>query len=184
MWSFFCFAWKSCIFRCEKWHFSCNTMHWSGKRNDFLTVWWEGVMQISISVMLKRVWWEYKYIRVWQEYMVIVNKLHRKKVVGRWSVGGRPTTYRPPTDHLPTTYRPPTDHLPTTYRPPTDHLQTTYRPPTNHFFTVQLVHDYQNILSIVVLAFNKWRIHCTIFKISFSTLGHVFLKFLVNCKPQ
>ena len=59
---------------------------------------------------------------------VIVNNLHRKKVVGkwsvsgrqvvgkwsvggrqvvgRWSVGGRPTTYRPPTDHLPTTYRP------------------------------------------------------------------------------
>ena len=49
---------------------------------------------------------------------VIVNKLHRKKVVGRWSA-----------------------HLPTTYRPPTDHLPTTYRPPTDHFFTVQLVHD-------------------------------------------
>ena len=36
---------------------------------------------------------------------VIVNKLHHKKVVGRWSVGGRP-----PTDHLQTIYRPPTNH--------------------------------------------------------------------------
>ena len=58
-----------------------------------------------------------------------MNKLHRKKVVGRGSA-----------DHLPTTYQPPTDHLPTTYRPLTDHLPTTYC--TNHIFTVQLVHDY------------------------------------------
>ena len=81
--------------------------------------------------------------------LVIVNKLHCKKVVCRC---GRPltdyllTTYRPLTNHLPTTYQPPTNHLPTTYRPPTDHLLTIYRPLTNHlpttFFTVQLVHDY------------------------------------------
>ena len=63
-----------------------------------------------------------------------MNKLHRKKVVGRWSA-------RPPTDHLPTTYRPPTDHLPTTYRPPTDHV-----------FTVQLVHDYLESLMVTELS--------------------------------
>ena len=34
---------------------------------------------------------------------VIVNKLHRKKVVGRWSADHLPTTYRPPTNHLLTT---------------------------------------------------------------------------------
>ena len=72
--------------------------------------------------------------------MVIVNKLHHKKVVGMWSVCGRPTTYQPPTnhlttDHLPTTYRPLTDRLPTTYWPLTDHLPTTYRPHTNHIPT-------------------------------------------------
>ena len=59
--------------------------------------------------------------------LVIVNKLHRKKVVGRWSA-----------DHLLTTCQPPADHLPST-----NHLPTTYWPPTDHFFTVQLVHDYQ-----------------------------------------
>ena len=53
---------------------------------------------------------------------VILNKLHCKKVVGRWLVSGRPTTYSP------TTYRPHTNHLPTTYRPRTDHVPTTYRP--------------------------------------------------------
>ena len=52
----------------------------------------------------------------WAKATVIVNKLHRKKVVSRWSVGGRPTTYWPPTN------QPPTDHLPTTYRPLTDHF--------------------------------------------------------------
>ena len=84
---------------------------------------------------------------------VILNKLHHKKVVGRWSVSGRPTTYQPLTDHIPTTYQPLTvpttywpliDHLPTTYWPHTDHLPTTYctdhllttyRPPTNHLLT-------------------------------------------------
>ena len=81
---------------------------------------------------------------------VIVNKLHCKKVVGRWSVSGHPTTYRPPTVHLPTTYQPPTDHLPTTYRPPTDHLTTdhlttdhlptTYRPHTDHLLTTYRPH--------------------------------------------
>ena len=40
-------------------------------------------------------------------WRVIVNKLHRKNVVGRWSADHLPTTYRPPTNHLPTTYRPP-----------------------------------------------------------------------------
>ena len=29
----------------------------------------------------------------------ILNKLHRKKVVGRWSANHLPTTYRPPTDY-------------------------------------------------------------------------------------
>ena len=63
--------------------------------------------------------------------LVIVNKLHCKKEVGRWSADHLPTTYQPPTDHLPTTYGPSTDHLRTTYRPPTDHLRNTYmyRPP-------------------------------------------------------
>ena len=37
---------------------------------------------------------------IWLSLLVIVNKLHRKKVVSRWSVSGRPTTYRPPTDHI------------------------------------------------------------------------------------
>ena len=55
-----------------------------------------------------------------------------------------PTTYQPSTDHLPTIYPPPTNHLLTTYQPSTNHLPTTYQPPTKHFFTVQLVHDYQN----------------------------------------
>ena len=57
---------------------------------------------------------------------VILNKLHRKKVVGRWSVSGWPTNYRPPTVYLLTTYRPPT------HRPLTDHILTTYRPLTDH----------------------------------------------------
>ena len=91
-----------------------------------------------------------------------MNKLHHKKVDGRWSANHLPTisrppadhlpttnrpltnhlltkhlptTYRPSIDHLPTSYRPLTDHLPTTYRPPTNHLPTTYRPPTNHLPT-------------------------------------------------
>ena len=38
----------------------------------------------------------------------------------------------------------------------------------------------------MVLAFNKWRIHCTctVFKISFSTLEHVVLQICLNCKLQ
>ena len=63
---------------------------------------------------------------------VILNKLHCKKVVGRWLVSGRPTTYHPPTDHLLT------DHLPTTYQPLTDHIPTTYRPCTDHLLTTFL----------------------------------------------
>ena len=51
---------------------------------------------------------------------VILNKLHHKKAVGRWSVGVRPTIYQPPTNHLLTTYS--TDYLPTIYWPPTDHF--------------------------------------------------------------
>ena len=58
----------------KKWHFSCNSMQWSGKRNDFLTMWQlrDSVMQISISVMLKRDFSGnlYKYIRVWQDYII------------------------------------------------------------------------------------------------------------------
>ena len=83
---------------------------------------------------------------------VIVNKLHRKKVVSRPPTNHLPTTHRPPTDHLPTTYPPLTDHLctnhllttyeplihhlPTTHRPHTDHLPTTYWPLTNHLPTI------------------------------------------------
>ena len=79
-------------------------------------------------------------------YWVISNKLHHKKVVHRWAVDGRPTTYWPPTDHLPTnhqpptTYRPSTDHIPTTYWPPTNHLPTTYQPTTNHLPTIYRPH--------------------------------------------
>ena len=71
--------------------------------------------------------------------LVIVNKLHCKKVVCRC---GRPltdhllTTYRPLTNHLPTTYQPLTNHLTTTYQPPTDHLLTTYWPSTDHLPTI------------------------------------------------
>ena len=68
-------------------------------------------------------------------FPVIVNKLHRKKVVGRWLANHLPTTHRPSTDQLPTTYQPPTDHLPTTYWPTTDHLLTTCRLPTDHLST-------------------------------------------------
>ena len=68
-------------------------------------------------------------------FPVIVNKLHRKKVVGRWLANHLPTTHRPTTDHLPTTYRPLTDHLPTTYWPTTDHLLTTCRPLTDYLLT-------------------------------------------------
>ena len=88
-------------------------------------------------------------------YWVILNKLHRKKVVGKWSADHLLTTYRPltdylTTDHLPTTYWPhtdhiPTDHIPTTYQPLTDHIPTTYRILTNHFFMVQLVQYYWGI---------------------------------------
>ena len=84
------------------------------------------------SVMLSRV----LNILLW--IMEILNKLHRKKLVGRLSVAGWPTTYWPPTDHLlttyhlPATYQPSTNHLPTTYPQPTHHLPTTYPPPTNH----------------------------------------------------
>ena len=52
--------------------------------------------------------------------MVIVNKLHRKKVVGQ----------------------PPTDHLPTTYRPHTDHLFTV------HLFT--LTNDHSSLMKTVI----------------------------------
>ena len=46
---------------------------------------------------------------------------------------------------------------------------------------IRLYECDKNILSIVVLAFEKWRIihwTCTIFEISFSTLGHVVLQIL------
>ena len=69
-----------------------------------------------------------------------MNKLHCKRVVGRWPADHLPTTYWlttywQPTNHLPTTYQPPTDHLLTTYRPPTDHLPITYWPLTTHPLT-------------------------------------------------
>ena len=112
----------------------------------------------SVTSMLKDIGWPtLEARRKLARLRVIVNKLHRKKVVSRWSAdhvpttyqphtdhlpttyqpltNHLPTTYRPSTDHLPTTYQPPTDHLPTTYRPPTDHLPTTYQPPTNHLPT-------------------------------------------------
>ena len=55
----------------KKGHFSCNVMQWSGKRNDFLTMWQETVLRrFSVSVMLERFGREYKYIRVWQEYII------------------------------------------------------------------------------------------------------------------
>ena len=57
--------------------------------------------------------------------LIILNKLHSKKVVGKWLA-----------DHLLT------DHLPTTYQPHTNHLPATYQPLTDHFFTVQLVQYY------------------------------------------
>ena len=49
-------TWKNfCCYReDEEMTLLFNTMQWSGKRNGFLTMWWETVMQISISVMLKR----------------------------------------------------------------------------------------------------------------------------------
>ena len=87
------------------------------------------------SVMLSRV----LNILLW--IMEILNKLHRKKLVGRLSVAGWPTTYWPPTDHLlttyhlPATYQPSTNHLPTTYPPPTHNLPTTYQPPTHNLPT-------------------------------------------------
>ena len=34
-----------------KWHFSCNAMQWSGKRNYFLTMWWETVLCRLVSVL-------------------------------------------------------------------------------------------------------------------------------------
>ena len=72
--------------------------------------------------------------------VLMVNKLHHKKVVSRWSADHLLTmhlltTYRPSTDHLLTTYRPLTDHLLTAYQPPTNHLLTAYQPPTNHLLT-------------------------------------------------
>ena len=98
----------------------------------------EGLQECNFSFLVKV---SYSICSVqMQSLWVIVNKLHRKKVVGRWSADHLLT------DHLPTIYRPLTDHLLTTYRPLTDHLPTTYRPLTHHlpttFFTVQLVHDY------------------------------------------
>ena len=88
-----------------------------------------------------------------------MNKLHRKKVVSRWSADHLLTTYQPSTHHLPTTNDPfvpwwiscktvdftvkqtsalstlKTNHLPTTYQPLTDHLPTIYRPLTDHLPT-------------------------------------------------
>ena len=88
-----------------------------------------------------------------------MNKLHRKKVVGRWSADHLLTTYQPSTHHPPTTNYPfmpwwiscktvdfmvkqtlalstlKMNHLPTTYWPPTNHLPTTYRPSTDHLPT-------------------------------------------------
>ena len=54
--------------------------------------------------------------------LIILNKLHSKKVVGKWLADHLLT------DHLPTTYQPHTNHLPATYQPHTNHLPTTYRP--------------------------------------------------------
>ena len=50
-----------------KWHFSCNAMKWKEKwfPNNVTR---DSVMQISISVMLKRDFGG--YIRVWQEYII------------------------------------------------------------------------------------------------------------------
>ena len=88
-----------------------------------------------------------------------MNKLHRKKVVGRWSADHLLTTYQPSTHHPPTTNYPfmpwwiscktvdftvkqtlalstlKTNHLPTTYQPLTDHLPTIYQPLTDHLPT-------------------------------------------------
>ena len=71
-----------------------------------------------------------------------MNKLHGKKVVGKWSADHLSINYQPPipTNHLPTTYRPFTDHLLTTYQPLTNHLLTTYRPLTNHLPTTYWPH--------------------------------------------
>ena len=93
----------------------------------------------SVTSMLKDIGWPtLEARRKLARLRVIVNKLHRKKVVSRWSADHVPTTYQPHTDHLPTTYQPLTNHLPTTYRPSTDHLPTTYQPPTDHLPTTFL----------------------------------------------
>ena len=63
-------------------------------------------------------------------FKIILNKLHHKKMVGRWLADHLQCTNHLPTNHQPTTYWLPTctDHQPTTYRPPTDRLPTTYLP--------------------------------------------------------
>ena len=88
---------------------------------------------VSLAFFLLNVFKDISNSVALKAWPVIVNKLHHKKVVGRWSVSGQPTTYRPPTDHLPSTYRPPTDHLPTTYQP-TDH-QRSFKDPSKDCFT-------------------------------------------------
>ena len=96
---------------------------------------------------------------------VIVNKLHRKKVVGRWSADHLPTTYQP---SVPTTYRPPTDHLPTDHLPTdhllTDHLPTIYWPPTDHLPTTFLRCSLLTITSYMCLNYTNhffWGATCS-----------------------
>ena len=120
-------------------------------------------------------------------YTVIVNKLHHKKVVGRWSV-------HTPYQHLPGYLdefmwrRRHDDHFVAILEdmaagfkdpwPKKTALANThekshwslcfiiYRPLTDHFFTVQLVHDYQIIhieegLCIISINFHRPCLHET-----------------------